>query len=240
MDQLVNSIVLFLEFMILGAAACLIAGTPLVKIIGQSWRGAIDAIMSSDRADSTSWVRRCLECGFLLGLIFVVGVAVNSATYWILQPAHIHVIHAVGANARDPIGARPTIRPDLRFFLRPIDWRLTADQHRIYAEDSRLQMQWMKQDLKANDTALGVLEKQIRLIRGLVLAAPLLGLFGFLSAFRRVHEEWWRFHIDVRPGIGYPIVALLLYLFLMTSYWSLEVSYHRMVWHWPSQSTVAK
>jgi hypothetical protein len=236
MDELVKSVVLYLEFMVLGAAAVLIAGAPFVDRFVTAWRSLVDAAIRIEENASSSWVRRSLECAFFMGTLFLIGVAVNSATYWILQPAHIHVIHAVGAHSRDP-KARPPIHPDRMFFLRPLPthWTLEEVYYDVYAEDSKRQMQWMKENKASNDSSLDSTEKQIRLIRGLVLATPVLGILGVLSAvWTAIREKQWE--RGVGRGITYAFVAVVLYLFLMTSYWSLEVYFHRMVWNWPGQA----
>jgi hypothetical protein len=167
-------------------------------------------------------------------ILFSTGVLVNTIAYWILQPAHVHIVNAVKAHATTS-DTTSRLAPDWYFLALPLgrDLMLSAQEYDSYREDAKQQARWQLKSPESYGTYSGsVLERSIRLVRGVIAIILAFIPLNFLSL---LPESWWkRFGLKKKPERRYSLAAMtmsvVLYCLLMFSYWWIEALSHREVW----------
>ena len=233
MDELVRSIVTFLEFLLLGGVGVLLLPANRRVYVGDLLRRLIDELVFAHQANGTAeegpnvsqmfQTRVAIQGVLVLLLVFYLGVVINAATYWTMQPAHIAAIR-VAAEHMDPKATStvPSL-PPRRVFFSPFIWWLSAftspEDFSTWREDGQLQLRWQVESAASYKAATDLTLKQIRLARGAALMMLASALLGCWQMIRRRNGGWLRLCLSV-----------LLYGILVISWWSMEIVYHRIIW----------
>ena len=241
MEKLVGSLTDYVELLTLGALLLVLPAIsfkiPLSTYVPDVFKRAPNDNPPANTGVTENPVPWTLSYVLLFVILFSAGALVNAAAYWVLQPAHINVVHTVRAHMTATANTRPTLAPDWRFLMRPLPfWRtLNPTEYESYNEDGRQQAKWQIAKSESYGTYSGsVLERSIRLVRGVI---ALLLLFVFINFIGLMLPRRWIAEFDVRerkPAAVYHsvciIVSGILYIILMNSYWWLEALSHREVW----------
>jgi len=247
MEKLVSALTDYVELLTLGALFLLIPAisfqVPLIEYVPNIFKQAPGENQPEPNNDVENrkpipWI---LSYVILFVVLFSSGLLVNAAAYWVLQPAHIHIVDAVVRHT--PWGAtqNPELKSDWTFLVRPFPFCRTppGDEYKNYYLDGAKQAQWQIRSPESFVTYSGsVLERSIRLVRGVITLIPLfvlLNLMGLVVLIPRI-RSWLKIDDGVKKvkRVGYHFfciaAGLSLYYILMQSYWWLEALSHREVW----------
>jgi hypothetical protein len=234
MDKLVGALTDYVELLALGTLFALLPVIAFRIPFGKYLRDILERDPESATENPNNRIPWRLSYILLFIILFSAGVLVNAIAYWILQPAHVHIVNAVKAHATTS-DTTSRLAPDWRFLALPVgrDLMLPAQEYDSYREDAKQQARWKVKSPESYGTYSGsVLERSIRLVRGVIVI--ILAFFS-LNLLNLLPEPWWTLFGVVkkttrRYGLAAMAMSVVLYYLLMFSYWWIEALSHREVW----------
>jgi hypothetical protein len=237
MDNVIQAIERYLEFLILGGLAIGLLAIPfgprILKVWTAAWAAHVPPAVSgpaklSDERPAPARLQTALQGGVLFGVTFMLGFLISDLGAWALQPSHLEVISRTQTFVCTRESALNPLDPNPGFWLTPLHHfgRLEPNLYDALRWDDQRQQYWQIYKTASYNDALGSSMKQIRFVRGLVFLSLSAALVLLLVAIARGAKRIRSWRVCLLGGA----LSLSAYVVLMGAYWTIEANVHRQVW----------